>query len=315
MADKLACWNCGTENFADSQYCDQCSAPLHKDPRPTNLPASARGPNDTLALHVPGAAIGPSRPVSAPPAVSMPPASSTTAATVSLPAAALAPPSSTSANAGTTPIQVEPADAHPVARDRSLFPIIGAIVLGLAIFLAAGLTMATSLFQAPAAPTPALGASTSQQATEAAMNGQATQLAQHEAALQATFTAISQGGSLAQQGTAIVQATEAALAAAATNTTLAAAGAAQAATGTAAAARDQQATAVANQPPSATPLLATATPLPPIPTAAVVVNQPATQAARQLLSLAATSTALVVNSHVALAAQTAAARATATAVA
>ncbi|MDQ2808550.1 MAG: zinc ribbon domain-containing protein, partial [Chloroflexota bacterium] len=64
MASTMPCPRCGTENPADSRFCDQCSLPLQEMVRP---PAAA-----TLVL--------PTRPAASAPAVSAPPPAAHTAA-------------------------------------------------------------------------------------------------------------------------------------------------------------------------------------------------------------------------------------------
>ncbi|HMA38210.1 MAG TPA: zinc ribbon domain-containing protein [Chloroflexia bacterium] len=194
----IFCKRCGAKNPRDSQYCDQCSAPLHLA-GPGSVSAPPAPPSDALrpgalgVSNVPPAAAPPPGVVTrgpAPPAAPAP-SSESIIAVPGLPAPFAPPPRGAKARRGGPP-----------------FLLIGGAILALLIFLA--VAFGGFLLSSGGDLQTSIGTAVAQQSTVQAEQGLQIRVALTELA--------NSGGSLAAQQTAIVQATAADRAAQATTT-------------------------------------------------------------------------------------------------
>ena len=162
MASSLICPHCGAENPPDSQYCDQCSMPLHVQerrapvaPPPADFQTASVNPTASVPAAVPTASVpfapptasvvpaDPGAPPSVPPSGGSPTSVLPVAASLN-PAAATVPiPVAPPANRTTRP--------NGSAGGASIFLILGAIAAVLLFLVAIG---SAFLLSANVSPTP-----------------------------------------------------------------------------------------------------------------------------------------------------------------
>ena len=229
MASVITCRKCGTENAADSRYCDQCSAPLQAMPPMVGADGGPAPTVDLRGSNAPGTASR-SRAVLPPPITggqsSLPVNTSTTLplagtsgdnlTTVPLDSASVAPGAANArvlnnpptAAPVTTPIRITPmpvVSTHaPTRRNNSGFLVIGGVVLAVIIFLGGLASLAGNVINLP--PTATVAPTMDLHATISAIL--AARDAEVAANLAATETALPQGASGdAGRATALAQAT------------------------------------------------------------------------------------------------------------
>ncbi len=138
MADSITCRKCGTANPADSQYCDQCSAPLQGQPERVGTPQAARSPasRPTRISATPPASLAATPPAPAPASLATtppapPPATLIRPAGEELPSAAATLPL---ADPPGSPVRVAPAASTVTLPVRRSLP--AALLIGGALVVA-----------------------------------------------------------------------------------------------------------------------------------------------------------------------------------